>query len=138
MIRALFFQLGVYLPERRKPLGIYIPRPANHDPTEKPSPRPRQRRPRPRLDQLNDRQDLQRQVHPTKQVNPTKPAHNRDLPTFAIKPVKPDSTLGKMFGLGNKRPVPRPKPDPSLLLAASDRRKPERGKFADGNQVKNC
>ena len=46
--------------------------------------------------------------------------------------------MGKMFGLGNKRPVPRPKPDPGLLLAASDRRKPERGKFADGNQVENC
>jgi hypothetical protein len=82
-----FLQLGVYLPERRKPLGIYIPRPVNPDAattTEKSRPLPsraRPKRPRQKPEALKSRQDP-------------------DLPTFAVKPVNPDSAIGKLFRLG--------------------------------------
>ena len=138
------FQLGVYLPEKRKPLGIYIPRPVSPDTKSSGSgqpkpiptrPRPKPKRQRSKQQQQQNRQDSKRnKISTDRRDKPADP--KQDLPVFSVNYVKPESPIGKFFRLGNKKSPkpknPRPRPEPSLLLAASERnhqnRKPLRGR----------
>ncbi len=75
--------------------------------------------------------------------------YDRDLPTFTINPVNPDSPIGKLFKLGQNNPpklkkLPSPRPQqqqqPNLLASASERNPqrqhgPKRGSKVDRNHV---
>ena len=74
---------------------------------------------------------------------------DRDLPTFTINPVNPDSAIGKFFKLGQNNPpklkkLPNPRPQqqqPNLLTSASERNQqrqqgPKRGSKIERKHVK--